>query len=83
MVAVVTALFVAFVLSFAIKINEWTSKSIRMKKSNENKKIKKQYAAIRPVIFSCGGLFHLKRGTESGYFYRVFLRTIDGILAQN
>lgn len=83
MVAVVTALFVAFVLSFAIKINERTSKSIRMKKSNENQKVRKQYAAIRPVVFSCRGLFHLKRGTESGYFYWVFLRTIDGILVQN
>lgn len=89
--AVTTICFSSFVFLFAVKINEWTKKIIQERKDMmfknrsmflvyQCKIIKKKYAAIRPIHFSCGIIFDLERGTDSNYFYWVFLRTIDSLL---
>lgn len=42
--------------------------------------IKRKIRNLKPVYASCGRFYKLRRGTETDFYFQVFVRTVDGIL---
>lgn len=92
-VSIMFSFIIAFVLHFAVKVHESSTRMIYARKimlgnnrclvnAAMRKLDRSEIVATRPIAFSCGKLYDLKRGAESTYFYFIFLKTMDGLLLQ-
>lgn len=91
LVAVMFSFFEAFALPYAVKVYKSSEEMLHTRKvvlsyhrkmltTARRKLDKRETAAIRPIVVSCGGFFDLEIGAESSYFDLIFVRTVDGLL---
>lgn len=82
-------------LPFAVFVAETTRKNIRERRApllrrsqsklrgSQNKRLRKEFNCVKPIIINCGSFYPLVRGAESNYYFYIMLRTSDVLLTVN